>query len=74
MTREEFTKRSFKAYMEVMYCHPRQEPISCMLLAVDFDRDTCFVQPLDMDKYEPDEYWVSREYVQFPSKKRMRVL
>jgi len=41
MTREQFVKYKFRAYMRIDYKHPRlEEPIEYILVAIDFDNET----------------------------------
>jgi hypothetical protein len=67
MTREEMVKISWKPYMKIEYKTPRMEfPILCMLLAVDFESEVFTVCPIDTEVYEPDNVFMSVQYIFIP--------
>lgn len=58
MTREQFVKYSFRAYMTLSYHHPRHnEPIECMLIEVDFDNEMFLLAPLDPECGVPNSHY-----------------
>lgn len=62
MTRDQFVKYKFRAYMPIDYRHQRiEEPIPCMLLACDFDNNTMTLSSLNPD-YEDKEFVTSIDY------------
>jgi hypothetical protein len=70
MTKERFTSLKFRAYMELSYTNERHlygyTCLSVMLLSVDFENDTVKVIPFPDGKFEPNEFWVSIDYIELP--------
>jgi hypothetical protein len=71
MIRDQFIKYKFKAYMQIDYKSPRmEEPIRCMLIAIDFDNEVMTLTPIDYD-YENDNFNTTILYCFLP---KMRVI
>lgn len=71
MTKDTFISRYFKSCMEIHYKTDRMpEPVSMMLLAIDFENQVMKLCPIDIELYEEKEIWVSIDYCEFPPKFR----
>lgn len=69
MTEDQFRKRSFRAFQEILYKNDRiPEPISCILLAVDFDNLTMHLEILPNDHFEEKAFWVACDWCHIPPK------
>ncbi len=70
MTEDQFKKRSFKSNMLYDYVEKRTGiRRTCLLLAVDFDKEVLCLWPIPGDKWEYNdkaEFWVSYELCELP--------
>jgi hypothetical protein len=78
MTREQFVKYSFRAYMLLDYIHPRLDKhVECMLIEIDFDNELFCLKVMDTDFGIPnshyDTFYTSIRQVELP-KKSMKIL
>lgn len=73
MTKEEFSKRSFRHSMPYNFKCPRTDRIiECLVIAVNFDGGTLKLWPIPENVYivdGSDEFWVSYEYCHLPKHK-----
>ena len=66
MTREQFCKYKFRAYMQIDYKPPRmEESVRCMLVAVDFDNEIMTLSSTEID-CENDNFIVNIKYCFLP--------
>ena len=67
MTKEEFGKKRFQSFEEIIYTSPESPlmnsfTVSCMLVGIDFEQDLLKLIPFPNEKYEEDPFWVRIEY------------
>ena len=67
MTKEEFAKKRFIGFEEIIYTSPenphmRRFTVSCMLVGIDFEQELLRLMPFPNEKYEEDPFWVRIEY------------
>lgn len=72
MTEEQFRKRSFRYNMEYDFVDKRNggTRISCLLVAVNFDKECLCLWPLPENEYvygdDEREFWVNYELCELP--------
>lgn len=45
------------------------DPVECILLAVNFDNECVKLIPTDLIEYEEDEFWTSIDFIELPKRK-----
>lgn len=75
MDRDEFVKRSWKAYQTVLYQDDRMElPVECLLAEVDFDGELMTLQPLH-EFFEQTDFIANIKYCSVPRRKtKMKIV
>lgn len=81
MTRDEFVKVHFKAFMEVHYVHPLDNGdnsvFSCMLLGVDFQNEILTIEPFPTESgrilREPFHAHISYCKIPKPEPKKLKI-
>ena len=67
MTREQFVKYKFRAYMQIEYKHPRmKESIRCLLTAINFDNETMTLCAMNTDYYTEDGFDAPIQHCSLP--------
>lgn len=67
MTREQMIKTNWKPYMKIEFKTLSMEnPIICILLAINFESEILTLLPVDTETYEPDEVFMSIQYIFIP--------
>ena len=73
MTREEFMKKRWKPFEEIIYTNKRTgSTVSCMLLAVDFECEIMKLEPFETMGFtysRTNEFWSPIEFLKRPSPK-----
>lgn len=69
MTREEMIKRSFRPYMIITY-NDRHGDKDMILVSADFENEVFTLRPLDIDRYEDEDFQVSISKVSFKKKEK----
>ncbi len=67
MTKEEFSKKRFIGFEEIIYTSPENHLmnrfiVSCMLIGIDFEQDLLKLIPFKNEDYEEEPFWVRIEY------------
>lgn len=75
MTQEQFAKYKFQ-HSEVIIFHQKHPAmdVEMMLLGIDFDNEVLKLAPIDINYYEDNAIWVSREFCDKPKANRMKVI
>lgn len=75
MTQKQFAKYKFR-HSEIIIFHQKHPAmdVEMMLCAVDFDNEVLKLAPIDVDYYEDNAIWVSREFCDKPRAIRMKVI
>ena len=78
MTKQEFGKKRFISFEEIIYTSPenplmKRFTVSCMLVGIDFEQDLLKLIPFPSEKYEEDSFWVRIEYCE-KALKKLKVL
>jgi len=70
MTREQMIKTNWKPYMKLEFKTSSMEnPIMCILLAINFESEILTMLPVDTETYEPDEVFMPIQYIFIPKPK-----
>jgi len=67
MTREQMIKTNWKPYMKIEFkTSSMDNPIICILLAINFESEILTILPVDTETYEPDEVFMPIQYISLP--------
>ncbi len=74
MKREDFIKKRWKPFEEIMWTTPHREvneipPVSCMLLLVDFEGELMKLEPIDKEIYQDESFWARVENCNRPARR-----
>lgn len=73
MTREQMIKTNWKPYMKLEFKTSSMEnPIICILLAINFESEILTILPVDTETYEPDEVFMPIQYIFIPQPRKVK--